>query len=96
MLVLGGVGMRLSELLLILLPYRVHVLGTSLADGHGAMHRRGWRGGGGWRRIIDYHVHHRVGGSRSMRLRLMVTGTKEHNVYPGSDPLDGGKTVLSA
>ncbi|KNE87535.1 hypothetical protein PSTG_19080 [Puccinia striiformis f. sp. tritici PST-78] len=22
------------------------------------MHRRGWRGGGDWRRIVDYHVLH--------------------------------------
>ena len=35
-------------------------------------------------------------GSRSMRLRLMVTGNKGHNVYPGSGPLDGGKTLLPA
>ena len=58
MVVVGGVGLRLPELLLMLLPHRVHVLGTCLADGHGAMHRRGWRGGGGWRRIVDYHVLH--------------------------------------
>ena len=32
-------------------------------------------------------------GSRTVRLRLMVTGDKEHNVYPGSGPLDGGKTL---
>ena len=24
----------------------------------------------------------------------MVTGGKGHNVYPGSGPLDGGKTLL--
>ena len=35
-------------------------------------------------------------GSRSVRLRLMVTGTKGHNVYPGSGPLDGGKTLRPA
>ena len=35
-------------------------------------------------------------GSRSVRLRLMVTGSKGHNVYPGSGPLDGGKTLLPA
>ena len=29
-----------------------------------------------------------------MRLRLMVTGGKGHNVYPGSGPLDGGNTLL--
>ena len=31
MVVLGGVGLRLPELLLMLLPHRVHVLGTGLA-----------------------------------------------------------------
>jgi len=35
-------------------------------------------------------------GSRSVRLRLMVTGGKGHNVYPGLGPLDGGKTLLPA
>ena len=35
-------------------------------------------------------------GSRSVRLRLMVTGSKGRNVYPGSGPLDGGKTLLPA
>ena len=35
-------------------------------------------------------------GSRSVRLRLMVTGGKGHNVYPSSGPLDGGKTLLLA
>ena len=30
-----------------------------------------------------------------MRLRLMVTGGKGHNVYPGSGPLDGGKNPTS-
>ena len=35
-------------------------------------------------------------GSRSVRLRLMVTRSKGHNVYPGSGPLDGGKTLLPA
>ena len=39
---------------------------------------------------------HRGRGSRSMRLRLMLTGSKGHNVYPGSGPLDGGKTLLPA
>lgn len=58
MVVVGGVVLRLPELLLMLLPPHVLVLGTVLADGHGAMHQRGWRGGGGWRRIIDYHVLH--------------------------------------
>ena len=28
-----------------------------------------------------------------MRLRRMVTGGKGHDVYPGSGPLDGGKTL---
>ena len=37
-----------------------------------------------------------VGGPRSVRLRLMVTRGKEHNVYLGSGPLDGGKTLLPA
>ena len=58
MVVVGDIGLRLPELLLTLLPHCVHVLGTGLVDGHGAMHRRGWRGGGGWRRIIDDHVLH--------------------------------------
>ena len=31
-----------------------------------------------------------------MRMRLMVTGEREHNVYPGSGPLDGGKTLCPA
>ena len=31
-----------------------------------------------------------------MRLRLMVTADGEHNVYPGSGPLDGGKTLHPA
>ena len=39
LVVVGGVGLRLPELLLTLLPHRVHILGTGLADGHGAMHR---------------------------------------------------------
>ena len=26
----------------------------------------------------------------------MVTGDREHNVYPGSGPLDGGKTLRPA
>jgi len=56
--VVSGVGLHLPELLLRLLPHRVHILGTGLADGHGAMHRQGWRGGGGWRRTVDYHVLH--------------------------------------
>ena len=30
-----------------------------------------------------------------MHLRLMVRGGKGHNVYPGSGPLDGGKTHTS-
>ena len=33
-------------------------------------------------------------GFRTVRLRLMVTGGGGHNVYPGSDPLDGGNTLL--
>ena len=33
-------------------------------------------------------------GSRSVRLRLIVTGSKGQNVYPGSGPLDGGNTLL--
>ena len=39
MVVVSGAGLRLLERLHTLPPYRVHVLGTSLADGHGAMHR---------------------------------------------------------
>ncbi len=35
-------------------------------------------------------------GSRTVRLRLMVTGGGGHNVYPGSGPLDGGNTLLPA
>ncbi len=42
----GGVGLRLPELLLTHLPHPAHILGTGLADGHGAMHRRGWRRAG--------------------------------------------------
>uniref|UniRef100_M8CJH9 Mei2-like C-terminal RNA recognition motif domain-containing protein n=1 Tax=Aegilops tauschii TaxID=37682 RepID=M8CJH9_AEGTA len=49
--VVGGVGLRL--------PHHVHVMGMWLADGHGAMHWRGWHGGGagwcrggGWRREL--------------------------------------------
>ena len=57
-MVLGGIGLRLPELLLTHLPHTVHILGTGLTDGHGAMHQRGWHGGGGWRRIVDYHVLH--------------------------------------
>ena len=41
MVVVGGVGLRLPELLLMHLPHPVHILGTGLADGPGAMHRRG-------------------------------------------------------
>ena len=35
-------------------------------------------------------------GSRTVRLRRMVTGDKGHDVYPGSGPLDGGKTLRPA
>ena len=35
-------------------------------------------------------------GSRTMRLRQMVTGGRGHNVYLGSGPLDGGNTLLPA
>ena len=35
-------------------------------------------------------------GSRTVCLRLMVTGGGGHNVYPGSGPLDGGNTLLPA
>ena len=35
-------------------------------------------------------------GSRTVRLRRMVTGGGAHDVYPGSDPLDGGNTLLPA
>ena len=31
-----------------------------------------------------------------MRLRSMVTGDRGHDVYPGSGPLDGGKTLRPA
>ena len=31
-----------------------------------------------------------------MPLRSMVIGDREHNVYPGSGPLDGGKTLRPA
>ena len=37
-----------------------------------------------------------VGGHGAVRLRLMVTGSKGHNVYPGSGPLYGGNTLLPA
>ena len=36
----------------------------------------------------------RVGGPKQCVLGSMVTGGKGHNVYPGSGPLDGGKTLL--
>ena len=58
MVVVGSVGLRLPALLLTHLPHPVHILGTGLADGHGAMHRRGWRGGGGWLWIVDYQYLH--------------------------------------
>ena len=35
-------------------------------------------------------------GSRTVRLRSMVTGDAGHNVYPGSGPLYGGNTLLPA
>ena len=35
-------------------------------------------------------------GSRTVRLRLMVTGGGGHDVYPGSGPLYGGNTLLPA
>ena len=35
-------------------------------------------------------------GSRTVRLRLMVTGDGGHNVYPGLGPLYGGNTLLPA
>ena len=35
-------------------------------------------------------------GSRTVRLGRMVTGGGGHNVYPGSGPLDGGKTLRPA
>ena len=35
-------------------------------------------------------------GSRTVRLRLMVTGGRGHNVFPGSGLLDGGNTLLPA
>ena len=38
----------------------------------------------------------RVGGPKQCILGSMVTGGKGHNVYPGSGPLDGGKTLLPA
>ena len=34
--------------------------------------------------------------SRTVRLRLMVTGGGGHNIYPGSGLLDGGNTILPA
>ena len=36
----------------------------------------------------------RVVGPKQCVLGSMVTGGKGHNVYPGSGPLDGGKTLL--
>ena len=35
-------------------------------------------------------------GSLTERLRLMATGGRGHDVYPGSGPLDGGNTLLPA
>ena len=35
-------------------------------------------------------------GSRTVRLRQMVTGGRGHDVYPGSGPLDGGNTLRPA
>ena len=35
-------------------------------------------------------------GSQTVRLRLMVTGGRGHDVYLGSGPLDGGNTLLPA
>ena len=35
-------------------------------------------------------------GSRTVRLRRMVTAGGGHDVYPGSGPLDGGKTLRPA
>ena len=35
-------------------------------------------------------------GSRTVRLRSMVTGDRGHDVYPGSGPLYGGNTLLPA
>ena len=35
-------------------------------------------------------------GSRTVRLRRMVTGGKGHDVYPGSGPLEGGNTLRPA
>ena len=35
-------------------------------------------------------------GSRTVRLRLMVTGGWGHDVYPGLGPLYGGNTLLLA
>ena len=35
-------------------------------------------------------------GSRTVLLRLMVTGGRGDDVYPGSGPLDGGNTLLPA
>ena len=57
-MVVCGVALCLPELLRRHLPHPVHILGTGLADGHGSMHRRGWREGEGWHQIIDYHVLH--------------------------------------
>ena len=38
----------------------------------------------------------RVGGSRTVRLRWMVTRDGGHDVYPGLGPLDGGNTLIPA
>ena len=35
-------------------------------------------------------------GSRTVHLRLMVTGGRGHDVYPGSGPLGGGNALLPA
>ncbi|KAE8775571.1 hypothetical protein D1007_51897 [Hordeum vulgare] len=45
--VVGCVDLHLPELLLPLVPQHVHVMGTSLVDGHSAMHQRGE-----WRRLV--------------------------------------------
>ena len=52
-------------------------------------HEVGGRAQGGRCRCQNRRISGR--GSRSVRLRLMVIGSKGHNVYPSSGSLDGGK-----
>ena len=46
--------------------------------------------------IVELSMKAPMSVSRTMRLRLMVTGGGGQDVYPGSGPLDGGNTLLPA